>query len=69
MMTHDLALGDRDAAFAAAYEDAFDELWQQTCLGRFLVAKVKERLLALKKRFSGPAHAGLFEEPERPALN
>ena len=69
MMTHDLAPGGRDAAFAATYEDAFDEIWQQTCLGRFSVAEVKERLLALKERFSGPAHAGRFKGPELPALN
>lgn len=69
MMTPDLASGGRDATLAATYEDAFDEIWQQTCLGRFSVAEVKERLLALQERFSGPAHAGLFEEPEQPALN
>lgn len=69
MMTPNLAPGGRDAALAAAYEDAFDEIWQQTCLGRFSVAEVKERLLALQERFNGPAHAGLFEGPERPALN
>jgi hypothetical protein len=39
-----------------AYEDAFDDLWQQTCLGRLSVAEVREQMLALKERFgaSGP---------------
>lgn len=67
MMIPDLAAGSRDAALAATYEDAFDELWQQTCLGRLSVAEVKDRLLALKKRFSTPAAASLFSGPERQA--
>ena len=67
MMTPDLAPGGRDAAFAATYEDAFDEIWQQTCLGRFSVAEVKERLLALQERFNGPAAAGLLHGPHRQA--
>ena len=62
--TRDLA----SDGFDAAYEDAFDELWQQTCLGRLSVAEVKERLLALKQRFGAPAAAGLFDGPGLPGL-
>ncbi len=65
MMIPDLAPGSRDAALAATYEDAFDEIWQQTCLGRFSVAEVKERLQALQQRFNGPAAASLLHGPQR----
>lgn len=65
MMTPDLAPGGRDAAFAVTYEDAFDEIWQQTCLGRLSVAEVKERLLALQERFNGPAAASLRHGPQQ----
>jgi hypothetical protein len=63
MTTHDLAFDGRDA-----YEEAFDELWQQTCLGRLSVAEMKERLLALQSRFRAPAAAPRFNGPQRPAL-
>ncbi|NML17783.1 hypothetical protein [Azohydromonas caseinilytica] len=33
------------------YEQAFEALWQQSCLGRFSVADVKERLHDLKERY------------------
>lgn len=48
-----------------AYEDAFEALWQQTCLGRFSVAEVKEQLLALRERFGGSAPGPLPELPGR----
>jgi hypothetical protein len=64
MTNHHLAADGSDAA----YEDAFDELWQQTCLGRLSVADVKERLLALRERFGGPVAAGLFDGARQPTL-
>jgi hypothetical protein len=64
MTTHALDFDGRDAT----YEAAFDELWQQTCLGRFSVAEMKERLLALRDRFRAPAAAPLFNGPQRQAL-
>jgi hypothetical protein len=50
-----------------AYEEAFDELWQQTCLGRFSVAEVKERLLDLQERLAPRPAGGVNEAPPRPA--
>lgn len=62
MTTHDLSLDDHEAA----YEAAFDEIWQQTCLGRFSVAEVRERLLALKVRFPSGTAGGFTElHPQR----
>ncbi|WP_157266927.1 hypothetical protein [Azohydromonas aeria] len=47
----------------AAYEDAFEELWQQTCLGRFSVAEVKDRLQRLRERFDAQGLARPMELP------
>jgi hypothetical protein len=64
MTTYELDFDGRDST----YEAAFDELWQQTCLGRFSVAQMKERLLALQDRFRAPAAAPQFIGPQRQAL-
>lgn len=50
-----------------AYEEAFEELWQQTCLGRFSVTEVKEKLLALQQRFAPRPAGAVNEAPQRPA--
>jgi hypothetical protein len=50
-----------------AYEEAFDELWQQTCLGRFSVTEVKERLLALQQRLDPRPAGAVTKAPPRQA--
>ena len=50
------------------YEQAFEELWQQTCLGRFSVAEVKQRLHDLRERF-GSAHREALGDDHLPTLN
>jgi predicted unusual protein kinase regulating ubiquinone biosynthesis (AarF/ABC1/UbiB family) len=50
------------------YEEAFDELWQQTCLGRFSVAEVTEKLFALKQRFGIGCPSSLIEPLRQQAL-